>query len=62
MNVVLGPLVYLLMGCVGNPLELKHSLLEGRKKLRRFRKLKKPLRLRILEGYDDQVLFQRAIR
>lgn len=62
MNVASGPLVYLLMGCVGNPLELKHSLQEGIKKLRSFRKLKKPLRLRILEGYDDQVLFQRAIR
>jgi len=40
MNVVLGPLVYLLMGCIWNPLELKYSLLEGIKKLRIFRKLK----------------------
>lgn len=63
MNVVSGPLdISLFMGCAGNLLELKHSLLEGRRELRRFRKLKKPIRLRILEDYSAQVLFQRAIR
>jgi len=62
MNVVSGPLdIYLFMGCVGNQLELKHSLLEGRRKLRRFRKLKKPIRLRILAGFDAEFLFQRVI-
>jgi hypothetical protein len=49
MNVVPGPLnIYLFMGCVGSPSELKHSLLEGRRKLRRSRKYKKLTRIRIL--------------